>query len=224
MAAAWRPGEQLLGERPTRSRRARPARATSGPTRSAPSTPTRPRPSPTHDGQRGSGAPATVSAAVTRSQSTDWKGAATAAPFCLYGVEFPCRMRRGSHGWLSGFAVLRPWQRRRASTWVHYRILNDPTYASFCDVNATVSCTEAYTSRFGAFGGVPVALFGCCFCAACSGSSRSARSHDDRGGELARLCVRAIDARPGCGALSRVRVVFRSSRRVPAMRSAPTSQ
>jgi protein-disulfide isomerase len=50
-----------------------------------------------------------------------------------------------------------------ASTWVHYRILNDPTYASFCDVNATFSCTEAYTSRFGAVGGVPVALFGVLF-------------------------------------------------------------
>jgi uncharacterized membrane protein/protein-disulfide isomerase len=50
-----------------------------------------------------------------------------------------------------------------ASTWVHYRILNDPTYASFCDVNATFSCTEAYTSRFGAVAGVPIALFGLLF-------------------------------------------------------------
>ena len=50
-----------------------------------------------------------------------------------------------------------------ASTWVHYRILNDPTYASFCDVNSTLNCTEAYTSRFGAFAGVPVALLGLVF-------------------------------------------------------------
>jgi uncharacterized membrane protein/protein-disulfide isomerase len=50
-----------------------------------------------------------------------------------------------------------------ASTWVHYRILNDPTYASFCDVNATFNCTEAYSSRFGAFAGVPVALLGVLF-------------------------------------------------------------
>jgi len=50
-----------------------------------------------------------------------------------------------------------------ASTWVHYRILADPTYASFCDVNATFSCTEAYLSRFGAFAGVPVALLGVVF-------------------------------------------------------------
>ena len=38
-----------------------------------------------------------------------------------------------------GFAV--------SSSWVHYRILRDPLYSSVCDVNATFSCTEAYTSR-----------------------------------------------------------------------------
>jgi uncharacterized membrane protein/protein-disulfide isomerase len=47
-----------------------------------------------------------------------------------------------------------------ASTWVHYRILQDPLYSSVCDVNATFSCTEAYTSRFGSVGGVSVALIG----------------------------------------------------------------
>jgi uncharacterized membrane protein len=47
-----------------------------------------------------------------------------------------------------------------ASTWVHYRILHDPFYSSICDVNATFSCTEAYTSRFGSVAGVPVALIG----------------------------------------------------------------
>lgn len=49
------------------------------------------------------------------------------------------------------------------SAWVHYRLLNDPTYTSFCDVNSTVSCTEAYTSAYGAVGGVPVALLGVLF-------------------------------------------------------------
>lgn len=49
------------------------------------------------------------------------------------------------------------------STWVHYRILNDPTYASFCDVNASFSCTVAYTSQFGSVSGVPVAVFGVVF-------------------------------------------------------------
>jgi uncharacterized membrane protein/protein-disulfide isomerase len=47
-----------------------------------------------------------------------------------------------------------------ASTWVHYRILRDPLYSSICDVSATFSCTEAYTSRYGSIAGVPVALIG----------------------------------------------------------------
>ena len=70
-----------------------------------------------------------------------------------------------------------------ASTWVHYKILNDPTYASFCDVSSTLNCTEAYTSRFGAFGGVPVALFGLLFFAGmlaltalCSASPTASRN------------------------------------------------
>jgi uncharacterized membrane protein/protein-disulfide isomerase len=46
------------------------------------------------------------------------------------------------------------------STWVHYQILHDPLYSSVCDVNATFSCTEAYTSRFGSVAGVPLALIG----------------------------------------------------------------
>ena len=47
-----------------------------------------------------------------------------------------------------------------ASTWVHYRLLTDPTYTSPCDINATFSCTQAYVSRFGSVAGVPVALGG----------------------------------------------------------------
>jgi uncharacterized membrane protein/protein-disulfide isomerase len=64
--------------------------------------------------------------------------------------------------WLAGFAAFglaaATW-----STWVHYQILNSPTYESFCDVNSTLNCTAAYTSRFGAIAGVPVALFGLLF-------------------------------------------------------------
>jgi uncharacterized membrane protein/protein-disulfide isomerase len=47
-----------------------------------------------------------------------------------------------------------------AATYVHYRLLNDPTYLSFCDVNATVSCTQVYMSRFSTVRGIPVAIFG----------------------------------------------------------------
>jgi uncharacterized membrane protein/protein-disulfide isomerase len=46
------------------------------------------------------------------------------------------------------------------AAYVHYHMLRDPTYTSFCDVSATMSCTQVYASRFGAFGGVPVAVFG----------------------------------------------------------------
>ena len=49
------------------------------------------------------------------------------------------------------------------SSVVHYRLLTQPGYTSFCDVNATVSCTEAYLSRYGSFWGVPVALGGVLF-------------------------------------------------------------
>ena len=67
-----------------------------------------------------------------------------------------------------------------ASTWVHYRILNDPLYSSFCDVNATFNCTEAYTSQYGSFAGVPVALLGLLFFALVLGviaiSSRSTQA------------------------------------------------
>ena len=65
--------------------------------------------------------------------------------------------------WLAAFASL-GLAASAASTWVHYEILNDPTYAgSFCDVNESFSCTVAYTSRFGTAFGVPVAVFGVMF-------------------------------------------------------------
>jgi uncharacterized membrane protein/protein-disulfide isomerase len=50
-----------------------------------------------------------------------------------------------------------------ASAWaanVHYHLLYDPTYTSFCDVNATVSCTTVYQSRFSTVRGMPVAILG----------------------------------------------------------------
>jgi uncharacterized membrane protein/protein-disulfide isomerase len=46
------------------------------------------------------------------------------------------------------------------STWVHYRLLTDPTYVSPCDISSTVNCTQAYLSRFGTMFGVPVAIGG----------------------------------------------------------------
>jgi uncharacterized membrane protein/protein-disulfide isomerase len=47
-----------------------------------------------------------------------------------------------------------------AAAYVHYRVLADPTYLSFCDVNETFSCTQVYSSRFGSWQGISVAVFG----------------------------------------------------------------
>src|SRR5688572_23356816 len=46
------------------------------------------------------------------------------------------------------------------STYVHYQLLTVPDFTSFCDVNSTVSCAQAYLSPYGELGGVPVAIFG----------------------------------------------------------------
>jgi len=50
-----------------------------------------------------------------------------------------------------------------AATWVHYHLILYPDYASFCDINATVSCKQAYLSRYGSVAGVPVAVGGVIF-------------------------------------------------------------
>jgi len=47
-----------------------------------------------------------------------------------------------------------------ASSWVHYRVLTDPTYVSPCDLGAHFNCTQVYLSRYGSVRGVPVALGG----------------------------------------------------------------
>jgi len=47
-----------------------------------------------------------------------------------------------------------------ASLYVHFQLLAQPGYLSFCDVNATVSCTQVYQSRYGSLAGIPVALLG----------------------------------------------------------------
>jgi len=47
-----------------------------------------------------------------------------------------------------------------AATYIHYRLLHDSSYTSMCDVNAAISCTAVYGSRFGTIWGIPVALLG----------------------------------------------------------------
>jgi protein-disulfide isomerase/uncharacterized membrane protein len=46
---------------------------------------------------------------------------------------------------------------------VHYRLLTQPGYTSFCDISDAVSCTSAYLSQYGSFQGIPVALLGMLF-------------------------------------------------------------
>jgi len=46
------------------------------------------------------------------------------------------------------------------SAYVHYRLLTEPGYTSFCSINATWNCETVYESRFGSFRGVPVAIGG----------------------------------------------------------------
>jgi uncharacterized membrane protein/protein-disulfide isomerase len=47
-----------------------------------------------------------------------------------------------------------------ASLYVHYQLLADPLYTSFCDINETVSCEVVLTSQYGSVYGVPVAAGG----------------------------------------------------------------
>lgn len=49
------------------------------------------------------------------------------------------------------------------SSYVHYKLLTDPSYTTFCDVDAAVNCTQAYLSRYGSLWGVPIALGGVLF-------------------------------------------------------------
>ena len=46
------------------------------------------------------------------------------------------------------------------SLYVHHQMLAQPGYLSFCDVSATVSCTQVYQSRYAYLAGIPVALLG----------------------------------------------------------------
>ena len=65
-----------------------------------------------------------------------------------------------------------------AAAYVHYHMLTDPTYTSSCDISETVSCTKVYSSRFGTWHGIPVAIFGAtwfAFAALLAGAGLSAR-------------------------------------------------
>lgn len=46
------------------------------------------------------------------------------------------------------------------SLYIHIQMVRNPAYLSFCDVSATINCTQVYQSRYAAVAGVPVALWG----------------------------------------------------------------
>jgi uncharacterized membrane protein/protein-disulfide isomerase len=46
------------------------------------------------------------------------------------------------------------------STYVHYRLMHDASYTSFCDISEAVNCETVYRSAYGTIAGVPVALGG----------------------------------------------------------------
>jgi uncharacterized membrane protein len=47
-----------------------------------------------------------------------------------------------------------------SSLYVHYQMLADPLYSSFCDISETISCETVYASQYGTVFGVPVAAGG----------------------------------------------------------------
>ena len=75
-----------------------------------------------------------------------------------------------------------------AAAYVHYHLLYDPPYTSFCDISATVSCTQVYSSRFSTVRGIPVAVFGAIWFAA----RAAARWRAAQSGRAA--CARACPA------------------------------
>ena len=101
---------------------------------------------------------------------------------------------RSSRTLLTFFAVL-GLAASGTATYVHYHLIRDPGYASFCDVSARISCREAYLSQFGSIAGVPVALAGLGFFALVLlllwGGTRSVRLKEHTPGYVFALSTRA---------------------------------
>src|SRR5918994_2440825 len=53
-----------------------------------------------------------------------------------------------------------------AAAVVHFQLATTPGYESFCDVNATFSCAQAYQSEYGRLLGAPVSILGAGYFAA----------------------------------------------------------
>ena len=53
-----------------------------------------------------------------------------------------------------------------AALYVHYKLMTDPTYSSFCDISATVSCQQVLESSYATVKGIPIASGGAIWSAA----------------------------------------------------------
>jgi len=74
-----------------------------------------------------------------------------------YNVAFPVSFKARAFAAVCALAGL------AAMVWaayVHHRLLFDPRYASFCDINSTVSCSDVLLSRYSTVYGLPVAVLG----------------------------------------------------------------
>src|SRR5215208_5695103 len=49
---------------------------------------------------------------------------------------------------------------------VHYRLMTDPSYASFCDISESVSCRQVLQSSYATVAGIPIAAGGAIWSAA----------------------------------------------------------
>lgn len=99
-------------------------------------------------------------------------------------------MNRRSRGWLLAFCLLGLAASGEAA-YVHYRIIRDPSYTSFCDISQTINCEAVYQSRFGSVGGVPVALGGVIWFALATMLTFWGRAGSARSGSTARASHRA---------------------------------
>jgi uncharacterized membrane protein/protein-disulfide isomerase len=75
-------------------------------------------------------------------------------------AAIPPRTMSNTARWLLLAFVLLGLSAAGGSAYVHYQLLAQPGYVSVCDVNATISCTEVYSSRFASVAGIPIAIGG----------------------------------------------------------------
>jgi uncharacterized membrane protein/protein-disulfide isomerase len=71
-------------------------------------------------------------------------------------------MKPAARTWILAFATL-GLGASAISSYVHYKLLTDVSYTSFCDVSTRVNCTQAYLSPYGSLWGAPIAIFGALF-------------------------------------------------------------